>query len=253
MLWVGHNGGIVSKNNIYYVLVEPKEGGNVGAAARAIKNMGFRNLLLAGPCDYLTDEAYRFAHGAVDVLEGAAVYDSFSSALSDKSIVIGMSRRFGSTRGLRLPVAECAKYAFDMANTAKVAIVFGREGNGLLNEEIEACGMLSFIPSSDGQPSLNLAQAVMVVAYEIARQYGQAGSTAPSHELIDNSGLSLLYERADRVLGLLGYGFRGSEDLRGGIIRNVRHLIGRASLTHWELNMLYGICTRIEEKIKGDV
>ncbi len=243
----------MSKNNIYYVLVEPKEGGNVGASARAVKNMGFRNLILVGPCGYLTDEAYRFAHGAVDVLEGAAVYGSFSGALSDKSIVIGMSRRFGNTRGLHMPVAECAKYAFDMANTAKVAVVFGREDNGLLNEEIAACGMLSFIPSSGSQPSLNLAQAVMVMAYEIARQYGQTASAAPSHELINNRELNLLYERAERVVRLLGYGFRGSEDLGGGIMRNVRHLIGRAGLTQWELNMLYGICTRIEEKIKGDL
>ncbi|MBF0554927.1 MAG: RNA methyltransferase [Nitrospirae bacterium] len=240
----------MSKSNIYYILVEPKEGGNIGAAARAIKNMGFSNLVLVRPCGYLTDESYRFAHGAVDVLQGCAVYDDFNDALRDKSIVIGTSRRFGNTRGMRLPVAGGAQYAFEMAALNKVAIVFGREDKGLLNEEIEACGLLLYIPASEAQPSLNLAQAVLVTAYEIARLYDK-GEGGASHELVKAGELERLYERIDRLLPLLGYGFRGSENLIGGIMRNIRHLVGRAGLTRWELDMLYGLCTAVEEKIKG--
>lgn len=244
----------MSKNNVYYILVEPKEGGNIGASARAIKNMGFRNLVLVRPCGHLTDEAYRFAHGATDVLQGCAVYNNFNDALGDKSIVIGMSRRFGNTRGLRLPVAEGAKYVLGMAALNKVAIVFGREDNGLLNEEIRSCGLLLHIPADEAQPSLNLAQAVMVTAYEIARLYDKdENRSGASHALVSCDSLERLYERIDRFLPLLGYGFRGSEDLAGGITRNIRRLIGRAGLTQWELNMLYGICARVEQKIKGEL
>ncbi|MBF0459275.1 MAG: RNA methyltransferase [Nitrospirae bacterium] len=247
----------MSKNNVYYILVEPKEGGNIGASARAIKNMGFRNLVLVRPCGHLTDEAYRFAHGAADVLHGCAVYNNFNDALGDKAIVIGVSRRFGNKRGLRLPVAEGAKYVLGMAALNKVAIVFGREDNGLLNEEISSCGMLLYIPADEAQPSLNLAQAVMVTAYEIARLYNKDDKDdnrlGVSHELVCGDSLELLYERIHRLLPLMGYGFRGSEDLAGGILRNIRRLVGRAGLTQWELNMLYGFCARAEEKIKGEL
>ncbi|MCG6553715.1 MAG: RNA methyltransferase [Candidatus Magnetominusculus sp. LBB02] len=241
----------MSKDNIYYVLVEPKEGGNIGAAARAIKNMGFSNLVLVRPCGYMTEESRRLAYGALDVLEGCSVYDSFSDALYDKTFVVGISRRFGNKRGVRLPLADGAKYAFETAAQNKVAIVFGREDNGLLNEEIGACGLLLYIPASLAQPSLNLAQAVMVVAYELARLYDN-GQSAASHELLSGGALERLYERVAAILPLLGYAYRGSEDLAGGIMRNIRRLIGRVGLTQWELNMLYGICTAIEEKIKGE-
>ncbi|MBF0516409.1 MAG: RNA methyltransferase [Nitrospirae bacterium] len=250
----------MSKSNVYYILVEPKEGGNVGASARAIKNMGFGNLCLVRPCDFLTDESRRFAHGAMDVLEGCAVYDDFGDAIRDKSIVIGMSRRFGATRGVRRPLAHGAEFAFDAAQFNKVAIVFGREDNGLLNEEVRACGLLVYIPSSEAQPSLNLAQAVMVTAYELACLYENIRdkshdnfASRSSHELVTGGGLERLYERISRLLPLLGYGFRGSENLAGGIMRNIRRLIGRTGLTQWELNMLYGICTQVEGKIKGEL
>ncbi|KWT75604.1 RNA methyltransferase [Candidatus Magnetominusculus xianensis] len=243
----------MSKSNVYFILVEPKEGGNVGASARAIKNMGFGNLVLVRPCGYMTEESCRFAHGALDVLEGCAVYDDFNDAIRDKSIVIGISRRFGSKRGVRQPVAEGAKYAFGMAELNKVAVVFGREDNGLTNEEIKSCGLLLYIPSSEAQPSLNLAQAVMVTAYEIARQYNDSSASPASHKLITGEGLEYLYKRISKLLPLLGYGSRGSENLAGGIMRNIRRLVGRAGLTQWELNMLYGICTQIEGKIKGEL
>jgi TrmH family RNA methyltransferase len=145
-------------NNLFFVLVEPKESGNIGASARAIKNMGFRNLCLVNPPPALTDEARWLACNALDVLNAAESYPDVKSAIGDKSIVVGTSRRTGKRRGVILPVEQGAKIIVERALTGSVAILFGREDRGLLNEEVDECGLLMTIPTSREHRSLNLAQ-----------------------------------------------------------------------------------------------
>ncbi|MDP2156135.1 MAG: RNA methyltransferase, partial [Nitrospirota bacterium] len=130
------------KDNVSFVLVEPKESGNIGASARAIKNMGFMNLCLVNPPSLLTDEARWFACNALDVLETAQSYPDLKSAIMDKAIVVGTSRRTGKRRGMILPVEQGAKNIIERAQSGKVAILFGREDKGLLNEEVDECGLL---------------------------------------------------------------------------------------------------------------
>ena len=175
------------KNNVYFVLVEPSESGNIGASARAIKNMGFRNLCLVNPQAEMTDEGRWFARNAHDVLESAQVFGSVAEAVSDKSVIVGTSRREGKRRGLMLPVEEGAGRIHDLSENNKIAILFGREARGLFNDEVDECGFMLRIPSSELQPSLNLAQAVLIVAYELsklgavdrkaARSAGEGGNT----------------------------------------------------------------------------
>ncbi|KJU87262.1 RNA methyltransferase, TrmH family, group 1, partial [Candidatus Magnetobacterium bavaricum] len=95
-----------SRDNIYFTLLQPREPGNVGAAARAIKNMGFERLCLVAPCDYLNAEARAFAHGAVDILEGATVCETLTEAVGDKAIVVGTTRHTGKKRGVIYPIRE---------------------------------------------------------------------------------------------------------------------------------------------------
>ena len=155
------------KDNIYFVLVEPKESGNIGASARAIKNMGFKNLCLVNPPAVITDEGRRLACNALDVLNSAEIYNNLKDAIRDKAIVIGATRRKGKRRGVILPLEQGTKRLCDIAHDNKVAILFGREDRGLFNEEVEECGFLITIPTGKEQPSLNLAQAVLIVAYEL--------------------------------------------------------------------------------------
>lgn len=246
------------KNNIYFVLIEPGEPGNIGAAARAIKNMGFSNLCLVNPPPMPSDEARWFACHATDVLDSAVVCSSINDAIKDKAIIIGTSRRSGKKRGIFIPAEKSAGQLCDLAQTNSVAIVFGREDRGLLNKEVEKCGFMISIPSNRSQPSLNLAQAVLIVAYELFKSefrsirnttsWPASTSQFSPSKLVSHEKLSAFYKTASETLELLGYQTQGNRNLGTKILQNMKHLIGRSGLTDWELKMLYGICSRIKKK-----
>ncbi len=178
------------KENVSFVLVEPKESGNIGASARAIKNMGFMNLCMVNPPSQLTDEARWFACNALDVLDSAQSYPDFKSAIADKTIVVGTSRRTGKRRGMILPLEQGAKKIVERAKAGKVAILFGREAKGLLNEEVDECGLLLTIPTSKEHRSLNLSQAVLIVAYELLKAgYAEKAESKEQSETAKGEGL----------------------------------------------------------------
>ncbi|MGB7297304.1 MAG: RNA methyltransferase [Candidatus Aminicenantales bacterium] len=234
------------KDNVHFILVGPTEPGNIGAAARAIKNMGFHRLELVAPILYLTGESRSMACRAKDVLEAAKAYKTLRRAIAGKSLVVGTTRRLGSRRGLILDVQTAASRIRKTAAANRVAILFGNEHTGLTNRELEQCGLVLRIPSSPAFPSLNLAQSVLIVAYELSRS--KTGTITPL--LVENKELQELYRRLLETLQLLGYGRKGDKDLKAEIARNLRRLIGRAGLTEWELNMLLGLCTRIERELR---
>ncbi len=233
------------KDNISFVLIEPKEPGNIGASARAIKNMGFRRLELVGKGDIINDESRWMACSAIDVLERVKVFKDLKSAIAEKKLIVGTTRRIGKRRGLIVPVIEGARFIRNAAVNNRVAILFGREDKGLFNEEVEECGILITIPTDKSSPSLNLAQAVLLIAYELNR--GIETEVMPA--LVRHEELQVLYNRIEKTLKALEYIPRGNRDLERKIMRNLKHLIGRAGLTDWELRMLHGICSQVEKKI----
>lgn len=234
------------KDNISFILVEPNEPGNIGASARAMKNMGFKNLELVKPRRFLTGEARRMACNAVDLLEGAKIRSSFKDAIKDKGLIIGTTRRLGKRRGLILPLKDGIKKTVTFAKKNKVAILFGREDKGLSNEEVGECGFLITIPADPSSPSLNLAQSVLLVAYELSQKTYKTDIPG----LVEHGELETLYRHLRSTLKLLEYIPRGSRDLEMRIMRNLKHLFGRSGLTDWEFKMLHGICSQIEKKIK---
>ncbi|MFZ2054082.1 MAG: RNA methyltransferase [Candidatus Aminicenantales bacterium] len=234
------------KNNVHFILVGPTEAGNIGAAARAIKNMGFRRLELVDPVPYLTDEARSMACHAKDVLTAARVYETLRQAIARKSLVVGTTRRLGGKRGLILDVRSGALRIRKAAATNPAAILFGNEHTGLTNRQLDDCGLVLTIPSAPAFPSLNLAQSVMIVAYELSRLEVKPRSPV----LVETKELQKLYRRFPRTLQLLGYGRKGDKDLKAEIARNLKRLCGRAGLTAWELNMLLGLSTRIERELR---
>ncbi len=238
------------KKNIYFILVEPQESGNIGASARALKNMGFDNLCLVRPPAQLSDEAAWFACNALDVLRSAAVFDSLNEALSDKSLVAGTTRRTGKRRGLFFPIEEGSRRIFETASQGnKVAVLFGRESRGLFNEEVEECGFLLTIPSSKEQPSLNISQAVLLTAYELSKTgFRPDPEVKPGVRFVDHESLTTLFGRITGALKLLEYIPRGNRDLEKKIMLNLKYFIGRAGITEWEARMLHGLCSQIERK-----
>lgn len=244
------------KNNVSFVLVEPREPANIGASARAMKNMGFKTLCLVEAAK-INDEAQRLAHNALDVLEAAKHYTSLNAAIDDKTLVVAVARRTGKRRGMALPLDQAAQKLYDFATENKVALLFGREDRGLYNEEVNECGLLLTIPANNKQPSLNLSHAVMVVAYALSRaEYSkETVHVAPPQSkhrrssLVTHGELDALYGRIANIITLLDYIPRGDRNVKKQIIDNLKHFIGRAGLTYWEMKMLHGFCSQIELKL----
>ncbi|MEN2985106.1 MAG: RNA methyltransferase [Thermodesulfovibrionaceae bacterium] len=233
------------KQNIYFVLVEPKEPGNIGSSARAIKNMGFTRLVLINP-PLLSDEAYWMAWASKDILEQAEIYKGLDDALMDKALVVGTTRRRGSKRGVIVDIRQGVKRVYEVSQQNKVALLFGREDKGLFNEEIEKCGYLMTIPTSELQPSLNLSQAVLLVAYELMRCEEFKDYHMERQFYIDQAELNKFYERLKSVLKKIGY-IPENPDIEKRIINNFKHLFGRTGLAFWELKLLHGLLSHIEE------
>ena len=158
---------MASPEKFAFVLFRPQSAGNIGAVARALKNMGFDDLRLVAPGPLNNREAVAMAVHADDLLANATVYPDLAAALADCSLAVGTTSRRGGYRSRANPLRAAAAELDALAGTNKIAIVFGREDRGLTNRELKLCHRLMTIPTAPEYPSLNLAQAVMVVAYEL--------------------------------------------------------------------------------------
>ncbi len=157
----------INFENVYFVLVEPQNPGNIGAAARALKTMGFGNLVLVNPCWFDVPEARWLAHASQDILDAVKVLPSLPEAIKDVQVVVATTQR---NREYHLPYytpTEISQKLIPSSQEFKVALVFGRERSGLTNEELQCCHLFSTIPAATAHPSLNLSQAVMLYAYEL--------------------------------------------------------------------------------------
>src|SRR5271166_2369893 len=158
---------MASQDRFAFVLYRPQSAGNIGAAARALKNMGFEDLRLVAPGTLKSREAAAMAVHADDVLAHATIYPELADAIADCSIAVGTTSRRGGYRSRAVPLRAAAVELDALAGANKIALVFGREDRGLTNRELKLCHRLVTIPTAPEYPSLNLAQAVMVVAYEL--------------------------------------------------------------------------------------
>ena len=155
--------------HIVFILVEPKRGENVGAAARAMTTMGFSELRLVGTALQDTPSARALAHGASDLLDRAQSYDSLAAATADIDFVVGSSAKRRHQRRYHHTPPELRELLGEKQGTvARAAIVFGREDHGLSNLEIRLCDAITQVPMAAPYPSLNLGQAVMLYSYSLA-------------------------------------------------------------------------------------
>lgn len=194
------------KLELYFILVEPAVPGNVGSVARALKNMGFENLRLVNPCSHLAPEALMMAHGAHDILQNASVFHHFSEAVSDLDFLIGTTAKKRRVRYNYHPPEALPEILLSKKSLLqKVGIVFGREEHGLHNEELEKCDILTSIPMAVTYPSLNLAQSVMIYAWELASLH-IAGSRKQSNAHASGAVMKILKERVHLLLTEVGIG-----------------------------------------------
>jgi TrmH family RNA methyltransferase len=256
--------------NISIVLVEPQGDENIGMVARAMMNCGVTDLRLVNPVPFKTKGAAKWAVSAHDILQHAKVFSMLDEALADASLVVGLSRREGKLRPPQFSSEKIVMKICSRMNRGRVALVFGREDDGLIREELDQCDLVWTIPTSKSYPSLNLAQAVLLACHEIFKKQGspstklRAGKEAKKQRIrrhgsetgnetevfVSRRQLAPVLERIDHALHLLGYDNQGGGNLRQKIVHALSDLFGRGGLRHKDVNMFLGLMARIEERVK---
>jgi len=224
-------------SRIRVVLSRPSHPGNIGAAARAMKTMGIAQLVLVRPRRFPDPEARAMASGALDVLQSARVCADLDEALAGTVFSVALSAR---PRELAHPPQDARAAACEIlqaAGAGEVGIVFGNETVGLTNGEIMRCSRLARIPASEAYASLNLAQAVQVMAYEL-RMASLARSVPAKADLAPHEDLEQLYAHLER--SLYASGFLHPRHPRK-LMERMRRLIARAKLEKVEVNILRGM------------
>jgi tRNA (cytidine32/uridine32-2'-O)-methyltransferase len=233
--------------NIRIVLVKTSHPGNIGAAARAMKTMGLSRLYLVNPKHFPDRAADERAAHAGDILEQAVVVDTFLEAIQDCQMVFGTSVRLRDVQGAYLNARDAGVAAIKTADHSQVAIVFGSERTGLLNEELQHCQYQVEIPANPHYNSLNLASAVQVLCYEL---WMAANAQQPAIKIDDEfplatvSELEHLYQHWEKVLCQVEFlNARRSNQ----VMLRLRHLFNRAHLDEREVKILRGILKAIEK------
>jgi tRNA/rRNA methyltransferase len=237
----------MQKENIAIILVFPENPDNIGAAARAIKNMGFSNLRLVRPPGSWRAKAKKMAVSAEDVLKKGKAYDSLQEAIRDLGLVIGTTRRSGGQRGPFLSFDKALARIRGNSHNRKIGIVFGRESKGLANEESALCDHLVTLPTGSSYPSLNLAQAVMVMLFALCRER-RLEKKVPHERALNKKEIEITIAHFEEALKALGYK-AGGADLLPRILRTLRGLIKRSGLLEPEAQMIKGLSRKIREKI----
>ena len=238
-------------NSIKIVLVGTTHPGNIGAAARAIKTMGLINLDLVCPKEFPSNEATYRSKAAKDILEKASVYETLLESVSDCEVVIGTSAR---NRKVPWPVLNPKNASIEInkavKNSSKVAIVFGREDRGLTNEELGLCNLHVHIPTAEEYSSLNLAQAVQIITYEIRMSFMGKENLENNKEwdvgLATSEQTERLIEHMDELMKEVE--FYDTENPRKLLMR-VRRLFKRSRIDVMEANIFRGLFSTIQKKL----
>ena len=236
-------------NSVRVVLVGTTHPGNIGATARAMKNMGIVNLALVKPKDFPSNEAIYRSKAAKDVLESAQIYENLEDAVSDCELVIGTSARGRTVPWPVLDPKDAADRVAIHSENNKVAIVFGREDRGLTNQELGLCNLHVHIPADPEYSSLNLAQAVQILVYEIRVSIlkDQECEEYWDVDLATNEQTERLIDHMDELMKEVE--FYDVQNPRKLLLR-VRRFFKRSRIDVMEANIFRGLFAAIQKKLK---
>ncbi|MGN5077026.1 tRNA/rRNA methyltransferase [Aeromonas veronii] len=232
---------------LYFVLVAPARPANVGAAARAMKTMGFDAMRLVASRVHEEEEASWVAHGAQEILTQAEAFETLPEALADMDLVIATTARERGRYQHYLTPGEIREQIRSKPSLGKVAIVFGCEESGLSNEQLAEVDLISYLPLKVSYPSLNLGQAIMLYAYEMSQLMDElnADGGAAVAENFDNAGqVRVLKSKTAELLGELGVS--QDEKLHQWVMDRVPMLPQR------DLNMLHLLCKDLARRFGSE-
>lgn len=238
-------------NHISVILVNPQMGENIGAAARAMCNFGLTDMRIVNPRDgWPSATATANASGAFDIMPEPEIFEDLSEALKPYHTVYATTAR---PRDMRKKVFTPQQTAQDIQEKQKsgekIAILFGGERAGLTNDEISLAHHIISVPTNPDFSSINLAQSVLLVAYEIF----QANDNTPLEILPTGDSAPTTHKELDALLSRLeqeldDHGFFRSEGLKPTMVRNIRNIFGRADMTEQEVRTMQGIISALTGK-----
>lgn len=229
-------------SRLIIVLVEPTHPGNIGATARAMKNMAIKRLHLVSPKRFPSADATSRASGADDILENAVVYSTLDDAIASCQLVIGASARTRVIPWPEITPKQCAELVARQPVNTDIAILFGREHSGLTNQELDRCQYILSIPCNPEFSSLNIAAAVQIVCYELFAKSltlkPEQQASISTSEFATAAELELFYKHLYQTLQTIGF---IHPDKSRSIMRRIRRLYTRTRLEKKELDILRGI------------
>ena len=241
-----------SPHAIRFVFVEPRYGGNVGSAARVLKNFGFDRLDVVAPREGTDhEEAVRMAVDAADVLAAARTHATLDDALDGAATVVGTSRRMGKHRQPHHRLDALAPVIAGLAARGEVALVFGREDHGLSDADLDRCTHLVYVPTAEAYPALNVAQTIAIAAYEVRNALEAALAPMPGADfgpefegetLVDHAAREAMYAHLEEALLAIGFLKLGQLE---GMMRRLRRILSRAELTSGDVDVVRGIARQI--------
>ena len=243
-------------SNVYVILSHPFLADNIGAAARAMKNMGFSNLRLVAPRRNWKKRAYVLACNAAEVISRAQVYSTLGEAVADLNWTCGTTRRVRGKGPQFIPFEGFIETALKKSSDLKIGLIFGRESKGLTAEELPHCDQLVSLPADKAHPSLNLSHAVMVTLFSLAhRQLLQTNArTVDGRDLkreqkafLDKTGVQSAMQSFSEALECLGF-YGGKDGRLDKIMKIMDAIFKRAGMYEFESRMLKGVSARIIER-----
>jgi tRNA/rRNA methyltransferase len=234
--------GRVNLDNISIVLQKPRYPENIGAAARAMHNMGIRNLVIVDPQNFDLHKALKLAtHFASDILEKSKFYPDLKEALATFNYVVGTTARLGGERQVVCTPLNLCEKLISISVENRIAILFGPENKGLSNEALRYCHVLVNIPTAEFS-SLNLAQAVMILCYEIFNA-GRGETEEFTPRLANRHELNGMYDQLKDILVRISYINSENPDYW---LNHFRRFFTRLQLRAKEVNIIRGLCRQVD-------
>ena len=232
-------------DSVSILLVRPRFYENIGSVARGMKNMGLSRLIVVNGCSPLHPNAYKLASGAEDILERAEEFFTLREAVSEMGCVVGMTSRGGKERAPLLTPETLANKLVPLSLKNSIGVAFGSEKEGLTNEELSLCQLYVRIPATESFPSLNLAQAVMVVCYELFK--ASVEIPASPVQLAQTEQMERMFEHMEKTLLDIGFLDRNHPKK---MVRVLRRLFGRSQMDEREVQILHGIWSQMDYYLK---
>ncbi len=225
-------------DNIRIVLVSPLYGGNIGSVCRAMANMGLSDLGIAAPRRNDMGEARMMACHATDILESRVEYPDLATAVADCGLVMGTTARLGLYRQHVKSARDWAPTALAASENSKVALVFGREDNGLSNQELSLCTQLIRIPTTNEFESINMSQAVLICCYELFVATEQYEPPVEKSEIATSEFRERMFELWKETLFAIGF---MKDDKAEHMMLGLRRLLSRGSLSVDDVKIMMGV------------